>query len=107
MIVLGENKQFAAALISPDFAFLKSWCKKHKIEYTTNQEMIEHPLIIKRLQVEIKHYNHYFGDFEQVKRYLLVPDEWTQQIGFLSPTLKIKRNVIEAYYADKIEKLFQ
>ena len=107
MIVLGENKQFAAALISPDFAFLKSWCKKHKIEYTTNQEMIEHPLIIKRLQVEIKHYNHSFGDFEQVKRYLLVPDEWTQQIGFLSPTLKIKRNVIEAYYADKIEKLFQ
>jgi long-chain acyl-CoA synthetase len=107
MIVLGENKQFAAALISPDFAFLKSWCKKHKIEYTTNQEMTEHPLVVKRLQVEVKHYNHYFGDFEQVKRYLLVPDEWTQPIGFLSPTLKIKRNVIEAYYADKIEKLFQ
>lgn len=106
MIVLGENKQFAAALLSPDFNFLKSWCKKHKIEYTSNQEMIEHPLIVKRLQVEIKHYNHFFGDFEQVKRYLLVPDEWTQQMGFLSPTLKIKRNVIEAYYADKIEKLF-
>lgn len=107
MIVLGENKQFAAALISPDFTFLKSWCKKHKIEYTTNQEMLEHPLVVKRLQAEVKHYNHYFGDFEQVKRYLLVPEEWTQPIGFLSPTLKIKRNVIEAYYADKIEKLFQ
>ena len=67
--------------------------------------MIEHPLVVKRIQVEVKHYNHYFGDFEQVKRYQLVPNEWTTADGFLSPTLKIKRNVIEAFYADKIEKL--
>jgi len=106
MIVLGENKQYAAALISPDFIFLKSWCNKHKIAYTTNAEMIEHPLVVKRFQVEIKHYNHFFGAFEQIKRYQLVSDEWTQPMDFLSPTLKIKRNVIEAYYADKIEKLF-
>jgi len=106
MIVLGENKKFAAALISPDFVFLKSWCNKHKIKYTTNAEMIEHPMVVKRLQVEVKHYNHFFGDFEHIKRYQLVPEEWTQQLGFLSPTLKIKRNVIEAYYEEKIEKLF-
>ncbi len=107
MIVLGENKKFAAALISPDFVFLKSWCGKHKIPYTTNEEMIQHPVVVKRYQDEVKKYNQYFGDFEQVKRYQLVPDEWTQLIGFLSPTLKIKRNVIEAHYADRVEKLFQ
>jgi len=106
MIVLGENKKFAAALISPDFVYLKSWCKKHKIQYSSNAEMIEHPAIAKRYGLEVKHYNHFFGDFEHIKRFELVPDEWTQQIGFLSPTLKIKRNVIEAQYADKIEKLF-
>lgn len=106
MIVLGENKKFATALISPDFIFLKSWCKKHKIKYSSNAEMIEHPAIAKRYGLEVKHYNHFFGDFEQIKRFELVPDEWTQQIGFLSPTLKIKRNVIEAQYTDKIEKLF-
>ncbi len=107
MIVLGENKKFAAALISPDFVFLQSWCGKHKIPYTTNEEMIQHPVVVKRYQDEVKKYNQYFGDFEQVKRYQLVPDEWTQQMGFLSPTLKIKRNVIEAHYADRVEKLFQ
>ncbi|MCE5330789.1 MAG: long-chain fatty acid--CoA ligase [Bacteroidales bacterium] len=107
MIVLGENKKFAAALISPDFVYLKSWCGKHKIPYTTNEEMIQHPVVVKRYQDEVKKYNQHFGDFEQVKRYQLVPDEWTQQIGFLSPTLKIKRNVIEAHYADRAEKLFQ
>ncbi|MDD5184885.1 MAG: long-chain fatty acid--CoA ligase [Paludibacter sp.] len=106
MIVLGENKKFAAALLSPDFVYLKSWCIKHKLQYSTNAEMIENPLVVKRIQEEVKHYNHFFGDFEQVKRYQLVPEEWTQQIGFLSPTLKIKRNVIEEFYADRIEKLF-
>jgi len=106
MIVLGENKKFAAALISPDFVYLKSWCAVHKIPHTTNQEMIEHPAVLKRYAEEVKKYNHFFGDFEQVKKYQLVPDEWTQPAGFLSPTLKIKRNVIEAHYADRIEKLF-
>lgn len=106
MIVLGENKKFAAALISPDFVYLKSWCGKHKIAYTTNAEMITHPVVVKRYQEEVKKFNHHFGDFEQVKRYQLVPDEWTQPSGFLSPTLKIKRNVIEAHYAEQIEKLF-
>lgn len=106
MIVLGENKKFAAALISPDFVYLKSWCGKHKIQYTTNAEMIEHPVVVKRYQEEVKKYNHFFGDFEQVKRYQLVADEWTQPGGFLSPTLKIKRNVIEAHYSERIEKLF-
>ena len=107
MIVLGENKKFAGALISPDFVYLKSWCTKHKIDYTTNAEMIDHPLVIKRLQEEVKRYNQHFGDFEQIKRYLLVSEEWTQSANFLSPSLKIKRNVIENFYADKIEKIFQ
>lgn len=106
MIVLGENKKFAAALLSPDFVYLKSWCLKHKIKYSSNAEMIEHPTVLKRFQEEVNHYNHLFGDFEQIKRYQLVPDEWTQPGGFLSPTLKIKRNVIEEYYAEKIEKIF-
>jgi len=106
MIVLGENKKFAAALISPDFAYLKSWCGKHKVKYTTQEEMIENPAVMKRFQEEVKHYNQFFGDYEKVKRYLLVGEEWTQPSGFLSPTLKIKRKVIEAHYAEKIEILF-
>jgi len=106
MIVLGENKKFAAALISPDFVYLKSWCGIHKIPYTTNAEMVENPQVLKRFQEEVKKYNAFFGDFEQVKRWQLVGEEWTQPGGFLSPTLKIKRNVLEAHYADRIEKLF-
>jgi len=107
MIVVGENKKFAAALISPDFVYLKSWCKQHKLHCTTNLEMIENPVVTKRFYEEVKHYNQFFGDFEKIKKYELVADEWTDADGFLSPTLKIKRNVIEEHYAEKVEKLFQ
>lgn len=107
MIVVGENKKFAAALISPDFVYLKSWAKIHHVEGTsTNEELIQHPVVQKRFAEEVKKYNVNFGDFEQVKRWILVPDEWTQPNGMLSPTLKIKRNIIEARYQEQIEKLF-
>ena len=106
MIVLGENKKFAAALISPDFVYLKSWCKQHKLKCTTNEEIIENPVVVKRFSEEVKHYNQFFGDFEKIKKYQLVPEEWTAAEGFLSPTLKIKRIFIEEYYAERIEKLF-
>lgn len=106
MIVVGENKKFAAALIAPDFVYLKSWCALHNVPYTTAQEVIQHPVVLKRYTEEVKKYNQFFGDFEQVKRWQLVADEWTQPGGQLSPTLKIKRNVIEAQYAERIEKLF-
>lgn len=106
MIVVGENQKFAAALISPDFVYLKSWCGKRKIKYTTHAEMIQNPIVTKRYAEEVKKYNQLFGDVEQIKRYQLVADEWTQAGGFLSPTLKIKRKVIEAHYKDQIAKLF-
>lgn len=106
MIVVGENKKFAAAIMTPDFTYLKSWAKLHHVEAASNEELIKHPVVLKRYTEEVKKYNHYFGDYEQVKRWILVPDEWTQPNGMLSPTLKIKRNVIEERYREQIEKLF-
>ena len=105
MVVFGENKKFAAALIAPDFIFLKSWCKKHKIPFTTPEEMIKEKVIIARYQKEVKKLNTNFGDWEHIKRFELIADEWTQN-NVLTPTLKVKRNVIENMYAETIEKLF-
>lgn len=106
MIVVGENKKFAAAIMTPDFVYLKSWAKLHHVEAATNEELVKHPVVQKRYSEEVKKYNHNFGDFEQVKRWILVPDEWTQPNGMLSPTLKIKRKVIGERYKEQIEKLF-
>ena len=105
-MVLGENQKFAAALIIPDFAFLKAWCEKKGHIYTSNEEMVKNPVIRKRMMKEVDKYNKYFGDTEQIKKFDLIDFEWTVQTGELTPTLKLKRNLINAKYKDRIENLF-
>jgi long-chain acyl-CoA synthetase len=106
IIVVGENRKFAAALILPDFQYLKSWCEANSIAYTTNAEMIDDVNVNTIIRDEIKDRNAYFGDYEQVKRYQLIADEWTVANGILSPTLKVKRKAVVERYADIIDKLF-
>lgn len=107
MVVLGENQKFAAALISPDFEFLKSWCKGHGVKFTTPEEVVKNPEIIKRFAREVEKYNAKFGDTEKVKKFELVADEWSQKTGILTPTLKVKRFVVRERYAGLIEKIYQ
>jgi long-chain acyl-CoA synthetase len=106
IVVFGENRKFAAALIVPDFAYLKNRCEANKIAYTTNAEMIDNVYVNQTIREEIKNFNRFFGDYEQIKRYRLIADEWTVANGILSPTLKVKRKTVAERYADVIEKLF-
>lgn len=107
IVVLGENQKYAGAIIIPDFAFLKTWCQKHEIKYTTPQEMILNPDVKKRYAEEIKKINQNFGDTEKIKRYELIADEWSVTNGFLTPTLKVKRNVVKDIYKDLINKMYK
>lgn len=106
MMVVGENQKFAAALIIPDFNHLKGWCSSKGIDVKGNKTMLEHPEVKKRLDREVKKYNEFFGDYERVRRYTLLDADWQPTNGFLSPTLKVKRNVVEEVYAKEIEKMF-
>ena len=106
IVVLGENQKFAAALIRPDFAFLKDWCKSHEIPFTTNEEMILNEDVKKRYDKEVKKLNEGLGEVEKVKKYQLIADEWTIANGILTPTLKVKRKVVMERYCDLIDKMF-
>lgn len=106
IMVLGENKKFAGALIVPNFADLRSWCRHKGIPYTTNEEMIQNPDVKAKFKKIVDYYNKGFGEAEQIKRYFLVDYEWSISTGELTPTLKLKRNFIQQKYKDKIEKLF-
>jgi long-chain acyl-CoA synthetase len=68
--------------------------------------MVDNADINNKIREEIRDYNKFFGDYEQIKRYRLIADEWTVLNGMLSPTLKVKRAAIEKRYAGAIEKLF-
>jgi long-chain acyl-CoA synthetase len=106
IVVFGENRKFAAALIVPDFQYLKTWCAANGVAYTNNAAIITDPEVKKQIGEEVKNLNRFFGDYEQIKRYQLIADEWSVANGMLSPTLKVKRNVIAQHYADVVEKLF-
>ena len=106
MVVFGENQKFAAALISPDMEFLKSWCKGHEVNFTTAAEAIKDPVVLKRFSQEVEKYNSFFGETEKVKKFTLICDEWSQKTGILTPTLKVKRHVIKNLYKEQIDGLF-
>jgi len=106
VLVVGENKQFAAALIVPEFGDMRSWCTREGISYTTNEEMITHPQIQTKFKQLVDRYNKFFGDFEQVKRFKLIGYPWTVESGELTPTLKLRRNFIIKKFEEEIEALF-
>ena len=107
IVVLGENQKYAGAIIIPDFAFLKTWCQKHDIKYTTPQEMINNDEVRRRYAEEVKKINQNFGDTERIKRYELIADEWSVNNGFLTPTLKVKRSIVKEQYKELIDKMFK
>lgn len=107
IVVVGENEKFAAALIAPDFNFLKSWCIRHNIEYSNPMKVVKDSAIVKRFAREISKYNSFFGDTEQVKKFELIPDEWSQKNEILTPTLKVKRHLVQKRYHNVIEKIYK
>ena len=106
ILVVGENQKFAGALIIPSFTDLKAWCAEENIPYTTNEEMIQKPEVLKRYAAEINELNKGLGETEKVKKQVLLADEWSINNGMLTPTLKAKRKVITAKYKDVIDKMF-
>jgi long-chain acyl-CoA synthetase len=105
-MVIGENQKFASAILSPNFTFLHDWCSIHKIQYRDNKELIELPEAIERFNREVREVNKSLGEFEQIKRFRLVTEEWTPLTGELSPTLKLKRNYLSKEYQDIIAEIY-
>ncbi len=106
-MIIGEGEKMPAAFIQPDFSFLKDWCEREKITYTTNQEMIKNNEVIARYDDEMKQLNADFANYEQVKRFELVGEPWTIDNGELTPTLKLKRKNILAKNQHLYDKIFR
>lgn len=106
LMVIGENEKFASALLSPNFEFLHNWCFLHKINYRDNEHLIKIPEVIARYQKEVSKINKNLAFHEQIKRFRLVCKEWGPVTGELSPTLKLKRNVLYKEYDSIIKEIF-
>ncbi len=105
-MLIGENEKFPGAFIVPAFAFLKQWCEKRKINYTTNEEMIKHPEIIKRIREEIDEVNKDLAPYERIKKTELLPREWTIDHGEMTPKLSLKRKIILSANKPAYDKIY-
>ncbi|MDO6802162.1 long-chain fatty acid--CoA ligase [Wenyingzhuangia sp. 1_MG-2023] len=107
IMVIGEGEKMPSAFIQINFDYVREWCKIKNIpNVETPLEMIHNQLVIERIQKEVHLCNQKFGQWEQVKRFELTPDEWSIDGGQLTPTLKMKRKVILEIYKDLYNKIY-
>jgi long-chain acyl-CoA synthetase len=106
-LVLGLNRPFVGALIVPDFQQLEAWCVENKVHWTAPQFMILNPKVEKFFRQEIEKINEKrLGAIEKVRVFQLLHEPWTPENGLLTPTLKVRREVLSKKFAVEIEKMF-
>lgn len=106
IMVIGEYQKHPAALVVPTFEFLKEYCAGKGIKYESNEQVIKEPAIIERIAKEINGMNELFGNWERVKKFELIPHEFTVEGGELTPTLKFKRKIIMQKYETIINSIY-
>ncbi len=107
LMVVGDGKNYPAALIVPSFDGLREYCKRKDIPYLSDSEIVINPKIIEKFQDEIDGINKYFGKWEQIKRFKLLDQPWGIETGELTPTMKLKRKVIHQKFGKEIESIYQ
>ncbi|PCH53482.1 MAG: long-chain fatty acid--CoA ligase [Flavobacteriaceae bacterium] len=108
IVVIGEGQKMPAAIIQPNFEFLRKWARKHHEPVSEiNEDLIQNPHSIKRIQKEINKGNKNFAKWETIKRFELTPDAWEIDNGLLTPTMKPKRDEILKKYKHLYNKIYE
>lgn len=108
IMVIGEGEKMPAALIQPNFEYVQEWIerKNHSVG-TTFEDIANSDIVRKRIQKEIDKCNNKFGKWEQIKKFEITPEEWSIDAGHLTPTMKMKRDVIKNMYTNLIERIYR
>ena len=107
LIVLGANEKFVSALIVPAFENLKKWCEENNIDCSDNKTVVNNPQVKELYRKEIERFNPFINHVEQIKRFELLPNEWSIESGEMTPKLSLKRKVIMEKNKDAIEKIYR
>jgi long-chain acyl-CoA synthetase len=106
IMVVGADQKFAAALIVPSFTRLTEWCKENKLDCTERSDILMHPKVQELYKEVVDEMNKNFNQVEQVKKFELLPHEWSVDGGELTPTLKLKRKVIMEKCRDAVARIY-
>ena len=105
--LVGDRQKYVAALIAPNFDALEPWAREQNIPSGTRAELVKHPKVLARFKQTIKEVNRSLADYELLKGFALVADEWAIDSGELTPSLKLKRRVLAERYREEIAALFR
>ncbi|MEI9935397.1 MAG: long-chain fatty acid--CoA ligase [Ferruginibacter sp.] len=106
IMVIGADQKFVGALIVPSFPNLEKWIAQKGIPFTNHDELIKNPEVIGLYKKILDSFDQSFNHVEQVKKFQLLPYEWTIDTGELTPTLKLKRKVIMEKYKTAIDRIY-
>jgi long-chain acyl-CoA synthetase len=106
ILVVGSERKFVGALIVPSFTALQDWMQEHNIPFTTRQEAIQHEEVLKMFRETVDRYNANFNHVEQIKKFELLPNEWSVDTGEMTPKLSMKRKVIMEKNREAIERIY-
>jgi len=104
--IVGDRRKFPAVLLSPNFIPLEEWARENDIPFISRAELVAHPKVQALYAGIVEGVNANLARFEKLKRILLVADEFSPENGALTPTMKLKRKVIEERYRRQIDQLY-
>jgi long-chain acyl-CoA synthetase len=106
VVLIGSERKFPAALIVPNFESLEHYAKLKHLDIKTPAEFCAHPRIIDLFERQVEELTHDLSKFEKVKKIALLENELTVEGGELTPTLKVRRRIVDEKYKDIIEKIY-
>ncbi len=106
VIVVGADKKFVGALIVPTFSTLREWMREKQIPYTTNEAAIHDPKVLALFRELVESFNTYFNHVEQIKKFELLPNEWSIETGEMTPKMSLKRKVIMEKHKAAVERIY-
>jgi long-chain acyl-CoA synthetase len=104
--IVGDRRKFPAVMISPNFLCLEEWARANGIAFSSRAELIANQKVQSLYEGVVEEQNQHLARFEKLKRVMLVPDEFTADNGAMTPTLKLRRRIIEERYKKQIDELY-
>lgn len=105
--VIGDKRKYASVILSPHFPLLEDWAHANGVAFSSRQELVATAKVRELYKGIVEDLNKRLAHFETIKKIVIVPDEFTVASGEITPTLKLKRRVIETKYKQQIDELYQ
>ena len=106
VMVVGAERKFVGALIVPSIPSLKEWMREKNIPFTTTEDALQHPKVLELYRELVESFNTFFNHVEQIKKFELIPREWSIENGEMTPKLSLKRKVVMEKFKDAVERIY-